>query len=260
MKGHARKWVERSCELANITVEQWYKSLKSLLRRLSIQTERTWICWRNITSVLSNCLEMPVSGQNWTCSIRHQVDRSLRDLEDSKSTSGESYVFSETEHLFSLVRCAINKRQCLTVPQNRRVISLGAGLRVNGLFALDLWDEVMEVLRSSNSTKTPTDPAAGNCSRNHKSKPKKRKPRCWSIVACGLRHTTAKSSRRVSVVHLWTKQWSKWSFRVEVQRWDTCQERTELRLIDHLTESTWNPNPNQICWHQEPTWWHVNQR
>ena len=135
--------------------------------------------------MLSNCLEMSVSGQNHSlvseqsCSISHQVDRSLRDFEDSKSTSGESYVFSEIEHMFSLIRCARNKRQCLTVPQNRKVISLDAGLRMNGLFALDLWDEVMEVLRSSNSTKTPTDPAAGNCSRNHKSKPKQKgKPRC----------------------------------------------------------------------------------
>ena len=41
-----------------------------------------------------------------------------------------------------------------------------------GLPALDLWDVVIEVLRSSISTKTPNNPAAGNCSRNHKSKPK----------------------------------------------------------------------------------------
>ena len=33
---------------------------------------------------------------------------------------------------------------------------------------------VIEVLRSSNNTKTPTNPAAGNCSRNHKSKPKQK--------------------------------------------------------------------------------------
>ena len=54
------------------------------------------------------------------------------------------------------------------------IISLDAGLRMDGLPALDLWNVVMEVLRSSNSTKTPTNPAAGNCSRNHKSKPKRK--------------------------------------------------------------------------------------
>ena len=32
-----------------------------------------------------------------------------------------------------------------------------------------------------------------------------------------------------------TKQWSKWSSKAEVQRWDTFQEPTELRLIGCLT-------------------------
>ena len=54
------------------------------------------------------------------------------------------------------------------------IISLDAGLRMDGSLALDLWDVVMEVLRSSNSTKPPTNPAAGKCSRNHKSKPKQK--------------------------------------------------------------------------------------
>ena len=51
------------------------------------------------------------------------------------------------------------------------IISLDAGLRMEGLPAIDLWDVVIEVLRSSNSTKPPTNPAAG---RNHKSKPKQK--------------------------------------------------------------------------------------
>ena len=47
---------------------------------------------------------------------------------------------------------------------------------MDGLLALDLWDVVMEVSRSSKSTKTPTHPAAGNCSRNH-TKPKQKEQR-----------------------------------------------------------------------------------
>ena len=54
------------------------------------------------------------------------------------------------------------------------IISLDAGLRMDGLPALDLWDVVMEELRSSNSTKPPTNPAAGNCLRSQKSNPKTR--------------------------------------------------------------------------------------
>ena len=37
------------------------------------------------------------------------------------------------------------------------------------------------------------------------------------------------------------KQWSKISSKAEVQRWDTCQELTELRLIGYLTESIGTP-------------------
>ena len=54
------------------------------------------------------------------------------------------------------------------------IISLDAGIRMDGLLALDYWDVVIELSRSSNSTKTPTNPAAGNCSRNHKSNPKQK--------------------------------------------------------------------------------------
>ena len=48
---------------------------------------------------------------------------------------------------------------------------------MGGLLALNLWDVVIEVLRSSNSTKSPkTKPAAGNClrdpERDRTSKPK----------------------------------------------------------------------------------------
>ena len=54
------------------------------------------------------------------------------------------------------------------------IISLDAGLQVDDLPALDLRDVVIEVLRSSNSAKTPTKPSAGNCSRDLTSKPKQK--------------------------------------------------------------------------------------
>ena len=45
---------------------------------------------------------------------------------------------------------------------------------MDGLLALDLWDVVIEVSRSSNSTESPIHGAAGNCSRTHKSKPRQK--------------------------------------------------------------------------------------
>ena len=50
------------------------------------------------------------------------------------------------------------------------IISLDACLSLDGLLHLDLWVVVIEVFRSSNSTRKPANPAAGNCSRDHKSK------------------------------------------------------------------------------------------
>ena len=40
------------------------------------------------------------------------------------------------------------------------IISLDAGFRLDGIPAFDLWDMVMEVLRSPNSTKAPIEPVS----------------------------------------------------------------------------------------------------
>ena len=56
------------------------------------------------------------------------------------------------------------------------------------------------------------------------------------------------------------KQWSTWSLRTEVQRWDTCQEPTELRLICDLTESTWKPRSKSNILTPKPIRGHFDQR
>ena len=54
------------------------------------------------------------------------------------------------------------------------IISLDAGLRMDGLLALELWDVVVEVSRSSKISESSTHRTAGNCLRTHKSKPKQK--------------------------------------------------------------------------------------
>ena len=66
---------------------------------------------------------------------------------------------------------ARNKRQYPTVLQNQKLF------RWMLPPALDFWDVVIQGLCSSNSTKPPTNPAAGHCSRNHKSKNKHKRNR-----------------------------------------------------------------------------------
>ena len=68
------------------------------------------------------------------------------DLEDSKSTSRGNLLCFQKSNIHSS----------------------------DGLPALDLKDEVTEVLRSWKSTESPTHGAAGNCSRNRKSKSKQK--------------------------------------------------------------------------------------
>ena len=56
----------------------------------------------------------------------------------------------------------------------------------------------------------------------------KEKPRCLSSVACGLRQHLKASLSCKSLETM--GQWSKWSFRAEVQRWDTCHEPNRVAL------------------------------
>ena len=82
----------------------------------------------------------------------------------------ESCVSVEVEHLCREVVC---KKQTSVSHSSIElgIVSLDAGVRMDGLL-LDLWDVVKEVLRSPNSTKPPTYPTSGNCSRKNKSNPK----------------------------------------------------------------------------------------
>ena len=87
------------------------------------------------------------------------------DLEDSKSTSGGVSV---------LPISWMCKKQTSVFHGSAEsaIISLDAGLRMDGFLAFHLWDVVIEVLCSTNNTKTPSNPASGNrcgtgnCSRN----------------------------------------------------------------------------------------------
>ena len=59
----------------------------------------------------------------------------------------------EVEHLYQSVGCAKTVSHCSTEPE---IISLDAGLRMDGLLALDLLDLVMEVLRTTQGVPKPS--------------------------------------------------------------------------------------------------------
>ena len=154
------------------------------------------------------------------------------------------------------------------------IISLDAGLRMDGIPALDLWDVVIEVLHSSNNKKSSIQEAsgnrsgfkesAGNCLRMSCSKLGKGNQNVEQLSDLDHVTTNETSSHNVKrgcTFLKTTRQWSRLSSKDEAQWWDTCQGPTELRKVGCLTESTWTqksksklltPKNNSLtCWPQE---------
>ena len=65
MEGHAKKCVERYCELANKTTQQLYKVSTPCIDDHHFIEEEFKICWRIDKIMLSNCSEMLVLGTYW---------------------------------------------------------------------------------------------------------------------------------------------------------------------------------------------------
>ena len=64
--GHAKKCVERYCELANKTTQQLYKVSTPCIDDHHFKEEETKSVWRIVTCMLSNCSKMLILGKNWT--------------------------------------------------------------------------------------------------------------------------------------------------------------------------------------------------
>ena len=87
MESHAKKCVERYCELSNKTTQQLYKVSTPCIDDHHFKEEEMKICWRIVESIISNCSEMLILGTNWktrysmvgeqTCTIHHKMDQNL---------------------------------------------------------------------------------------------------------------------------------------------------------------------------------------
>ena len=89
----------------------------------------------------------------------------LATLRTRNQFRGESYESLEAEHLYPSVGCARSKHHYPTVRPNLKSFRwMLAGLRMDGLLALDFWDVVIEVLRSTtlqNMVYYPKETSAG---------------------------------------------------------------------------------------------------
>ena len=80
-------------------------------------------------------------------------------LEDSKSTSVWNLCIYGSWTIVTISWMCKKQISVSHSSTESEVIALDAGLRMDGLPALDLWDVVIEMLRSSNSTKSPNNQA-----------------------------------------------------------------------------------------------------
>ena len=201
MEGHAKKCVERYCELANRTTQQLYKvstpciddhhfkeeEMKSVGELSQVCSQivvkcvylarigRPDILWsvnklaRSITKWTKACdkrLCRLISYIHYTCYHKqfcHVVNTAKQcrlglfqdsdfagDLEDSKSTSGGTLCIFGS-HTFVPISWMCKKQTSVSHSSTEsEIISLDAGLRLDDIPALDLWDLIVAVLGNTN--------------------------------------------------------------------------------------------------------------
>ena len=203
MAGHAKKCVERYCELANKTTQQLYKVSTPCIDDHHFKEEETKsvgelsntcsqtvlkclylarigrldILWsvnklaRSITKWTKACdkrLKRLISYIHQTCEYKQycyggnaakqcrlglfQDSDFAGDLEDSKSTSGGTLcVFGS--HTFVPISWMCKKQTSVSHSSTEsEIISLDAGLRLDGIFEFDLWNLIVAVLENTNQS------------------------------------------------------------------------------------------------------------
>ena len=134
------------------------------------------------------------------------------------------------------------------------------------LLALDLWDVLMEVWRSLNSTKTPTNPATAQLFAEWQIQTQTiRKLKCWSIVACGPRHhkTNAISSHGESQLYTFEENEAVIKMIIWGQKSndETRAKNPQSCAWVVVWQDRFEPqDPNQICRHRKPTRRCCNQK
>ena len=161
------------------------------------------------------------------------------DLEDSKSTSGGTLCIFGS-HTFVPTNWMCKKQTAVSESSREsEIISLDAGLRLDGILALELWDLIVSILGSVTQTSDRTALLSLKEVTNLKGR-----STCWRILIV-FPHTSSLRIKKLRCI--WSKtmmQRPRWSDASEggLPQWDMFWGLTELLLIGCSIESTWTPN------------------
>ena len=212
MEGHAKKCVERYCELANKTTEQFYKVATPCVDDHQFREEENgsvgWYLARiGRPDILWSVNKLARAVKKWTKSCDNRLARLISythhtrefrqycyvgntaqqcriglfqdsdfagDLESSRSTSGGVLCIFGSRTFVPISWMCKKQTSVSHSSTEAEIVSLDAGLRMDGISALDLWDSVIEVFHSSpnqtNKTKDVREPRGelvGNSSIKH---------------------------------------------------------------------------------------------
>ena len=168
------------------------------------------------------------------------------DFEDSAATFGGIVMYLRKSNVCSYKLDVQGQTSVSHRSTDSEVISLDAGLRMDGIPAVGLWDLAIEVLDFFFEKKVPTsgnrsrDEIKANTNPNTKTKTQQNeKLKSYPMWTTLSQARNLLSSKPSFIFSRTMTLWSRWSLKSEVRRWDTCPETTEFRWIGCLTESMW---------------------
>ena len=140
-------------------VTKWTRACDKRLARL--------ISYIHYTSEFKQCCHVGNTAQQCRLGLFQDSDFA-GDLQDSKSTSGGLLCIFGSHTFVPTSWMCKKQTSVLHSSTEAEIISLGAGLRMDGIPALDLWDLVVEAFPSSPNqiNKSKGQESQGNLSRN----------------------------------------------------------------------------------------------
>ena len=170
------------------------------------------------------------------------------DLEDSKSTSGGLLCIFGSQTSVPISWMCKKQTSVSHSSAEAEIISLDAGLGMDGIPALDLWDFVIEVFHSSpNQANKARDleELQGNLLQSTTLNMRSQIPTKHTLDLTNNDHISSNVKPYGSSAMLYVFEDDEAVIKMIIKGrsptiWDMCRELTELLLIGCLTESTWN--------------------